>query len=497
MTDNKEEKKTKEADTDSQIKTNNDDDTKIKTAIVAFLQHPSIASLPTSMKISYLENKGLSSHDIQKAMSSYSSSTPTTTQPQYSTNINSTPPYHSPQEYNPNDAIYNNHSMMVPPEPPNAMIPITIGAFLALFGMASYRWLINGDDFILFPTALTPTTTTTTTTTDPTSQNYEEIIQEEDDDPITEVVEEQVEDELCLEIKGLHQTIQNYVRHQQEKERTNRTMDLLVRQKSNNTETKEKDLQMQFMEIKYLFHQLLLQQNQNDDNENDSIDEKAKNTILLQQIKESLQKIQDQIMPPNTTTTKAIDPSTVIAPSVNDSIPSPKPPVKESVVEKEAKSEDEVLVPPSMETVSRALKEFTEYNQDSLDLKKTAAQMLYLYIYNLATHPNTPRYQKIFTNNSTFVNKVQNVPGAVSILTSVGFQLKSKNYMEYPTSILQDAIPLLQDTATSLSFIKNGTTDTDEKQDKQQHPATSTTSTLVETEQQSNNIASEQQDTTK
>ena len=36
------------------------------------------------------------------------------------------------------------------PELPNAIIPITIGGLIAMFGMAAFRWL-NGGDFDLFP----------------------------------------------------------------------------------------------------------------------------------------------------------------------------------------------------------------------------------------------------------------------------------------------------------------------------------------------------------
>ena len=69
--------------------------------------------------------------------------------------------------------------------------------------------------------------------------------------------------------------------------------------------------------------------------------------------------------------------------------------------------------------------------QNELDVLRIGTQLLYLYVVNLATHSENPRYQKIYTNNDNF-QKISALKGAEDLLRSVGFeQQKDEDYFEW------------------------------------------------------------------
>lgn len=161
-----------------------------------FLNHPSVARVSAPEKDSYLRSKGLSSSDILAAKAMASSRNTGQTKfddawysedrnhalmkSQVQTNGNIKPDenangnestekgniYRQPgaqshyqnMQYNPYDSTRQSYQagddghviQMNAPELPNAIVPLTIGGFLAVYGMAALRWL-NGDDFVLFP----------------------------------------------------------------------------------------------------------------------------------------------------------------------------------------------------------------------------------------------------------------------------------------------------------------------------------------------------------
>jgi hypothetical protein len=76
-------------------------------------------------------------------------------------------------------------------------------------------------------------------------------------------------------------------------------------------------------------------------------------------------------------------------------------------------------------------------SSNDANLLKAGAQMLYLYCLNISKNPSVPRYRKIYTNNSTFRNKVGNLVGAREFLVAVGFvERPDNNLFEWPSSFL-------------------------------------------------------------
>jgi hypothetical protein len=139
---------------------------------IRFLNHPKVGKLPWATKESYLRSKGLSDQDVVevKAMieASVTESGEADTIWQYSSNRearpgaklhdsqladqnhhhqSNNPPHQS--HPNPHMGLYSNPTRP-PQELPNPMVPITLGGFLSIIGLAALRWL-NGGDFVLFP----------------------------------------------------------------------------------------------------------------------------------------------------------------------------------------------------------------------------------------------------------------------------------------------------------------------------------------------------------
>jgi len=69
-------------------------------------------------------------------------------------------------------------------------------------------------------------------------------------------------------------------------------------------------------------------------------------------------------------------------------------------------------------TLEEALRLLTEDNNP--DEIRQGVKVLYLYLHNLAQHPDTPRYRKIFTSNESF-KKVDRLTGGRDVLLAVGF----------------------------------------------------------------------------
>lgn len=102
--------------------------------------------------------------------------------------------------------------------------------------------------------------------------------------------------------------------------------------------------------------------------------------------------------------------------------------------------------------VARALRKLVLKN-DLVPLR-VGSQLLYLYTINLSSHPNIPRYRKIFTTNESF-QKVDNLNGGRDILHAVGFQDKDNSLVWQPANGEEELyLPLLNEVATALGILK-------------------------------------------
>ncbi|EJK45126.1 hypothetical protein THAOC_36275 [Thalassiosira oceanica] len=94
---------------------------------------------------------------------------------------------------------------------------------------------------------------------------------------------------------------------------------------------------------------------------------------------------------------------------------------------------------------------------NSPDVLKVGAQMLYLYCLNISKNPSIARYRKIFTNNSTFRNKVGSLDGARELLVAVGFDERTNCYEWTSTDNSQaDTKSRLDFALTALGMMKSG-----------------------------------------
>jgi len=111
------------------------------------------------------------------------------------------------------------------------------------------------------------------------------------------------------------------------------------------------------------------------------------------------------------------------------------------------------------QVLSSALKHLVKEN--TMEQVQSCAQMLFMYTTNLSSNPNVPRYRKVYTRNSTFKNKVDNVEGARNVLISVGF-VDQGSYLEWKgdeanaETMVDSSVNLLKEAAEALSLLKNG-----------------------------------------
>lgn len=84
---------------------------------------------------------------------------------------------------------------------------------------------------------------------------------------------------------------------------------------------------------------------------------------------------------------------------------------------------------------------------------QAAAQMLYLYVINLSSHPRIPRYRKIFTSNETYKNHIADIVGADSLLQAIGFVERTSAW-EWEPSDEEACLECLRQAAAALSILK-------------------------------------------
>jgi hypothetical protein len=85
---------------------------------------------------------------------------------------------------------------------------------------------------------------------------------------------------------------------------------------------------------------------------------------------------------------------------------------------------------------------------------RAGAQLLYLYVMNLSSHPHVPRYRKIFTNES--FQKVEWLRGGKELLVAVGFEeLQNENRFEWQGGSDDGDVVYLKEAAAALSILKS------------------------------------------
>lgn len=119
---------------------------------------------------------------------------------------------------------------------------------------------------------------------------------------------------------------------------------------------------------------------------------------------------------------------------------------------------DSATSSPSLLDAIRQLAEQNEPRQ-----LRDGAQLLYLYVVNLASNPRIPRYRKIYTTNESF-QKVDGLVGGKELLTAVGFADQG-NCLEWLPSHRSDVdsaqeesyVLRLKEAAEALGVLKSST----------------------------------------
>lgn len=122
-------------------------------------------------------------------------------------------------------------------------------------------------------------------------------------------------------------------------------------------------------------------------------------------------------------------------------------------------------IPEAAHLLVSAVRSLVEENERSNLL--IGAQLLYLYVINLSSHPRVPRYRKIFTSNESF-QKVDRLTGGRDFLLALGFVERGKylEWMPAPVAPSPDDLAalkekedtylaLLEEAASALSVIKS------------------------------------------
>ena len=83
------------------------------------------------------------------------------------------------------------------------------------------------------------------------------------------------------------------------------------------------------------------------------------------------------------------------------------------------------------EAIAKSIQKMKENND--VKLVKSSCQMLFLYISNLAKKPTSDQYQKIYTKNNTFKNKIEKVQFSKDVLIASGF-VDHGSYLEWQSA---------------------------------------------------------------
>lgn len=328
--------------------------------------------------------------------------------------------------------------------PQQLAVAVTVGSFVGLTAAAAVRWL-NGGDFCWFPPAATVTTTTSASSRllprREGGKNHSERTAAPDTDR-----------ELpSAHVSSDHQQILEAVQAETEKQTMmlQRLVEELELQQQQQKSQEQADITNQSMD--------LLRRQHDQPNQSVGSDRHRDVGSLLRQIKEELSAIREALV--SAETAKTLDDPLLLQSQLsaaiakldatldNDGTAHGDTDIKitsdtlglggsiEIPVKTEAftsgfpsTTTDPAILNPMHATMatlgsSTALRDaIGQLVRDNPSEQLVAgAQLLYLYVVNVSSHPRVPRYRKIYCNNESFQRHVAELRGARELLASVGF----------------------------------------------------------------------------
>jgi hypothetical protein len=428
---------------------------------IRFWRHPSMQNVPAEEKIQYLYSRGLNKEDIHQVWERLTEDTKDAAMSgsggaPHLFNIRNEPPQQQnalvppPQQHSVPPQYYPQQQQQpYPPENDTAGtysdIPalLVVGGALGLTAAAALRWL-NGGEFLLFPPPTLGEGTNHVQEETTSIVNKEEDMEHQVDHDETRLLPTETDESSkplesnddiqkvmeMLEVnfakqQGLLQQISNRTN----KQLTDESMNLLrnIGSTSNNNTTR--NLVHELEEIKQQLEALWTRKG------NDSVWETQLEECLTL-LKECMTKISSDD-PLEKSSSASVTPIPVLNGSSSAFIPQDAA-LRVAPSEGDSKS---VLL-------RQAIRRLAEQNEPAS--LRAGAQLLYLYVINLSSHPHVPRYQKIFTTNESF-QKVQELQGGIDLLLAVGFQ-QTANCLEWHGG---SDVTYLKEAAAALSILKS------------------------------------------
>ena len=370
-------------------------------------------------------------------------------------------PLHYPEPYPP-------HLYYPPPPSPTGQrmaLAVTAGSLLGLTAAAAVRWL-NGGDFAFFP----PATAAASTRSTSHQQVVERSCTSADETAATVALEqrghgrfqEQHQQQLLLDAvqaQSEKQTLMTHrledlVKHQQRKDLdveniTKQSIDLLRNQHVQQHTDEPRRV------VVSLLHEIKGELTAIRESLRDEMSADSDPLLLHSRILTVIAKLDATLNDDdgitlgsteatNTTEKLRID-DTQIGP-IRTNTPSHdfSSPHKDAIDVVASKATATMTLVSSVALKKAVLKLVVENANDKL---VAGAQLLYLYVLNVFTHPRVPRYRKIYCNNESFQSHVAELLGARELLAAVGFveqaQLNKGNrtcweWLPTPPSIRND-----------------------------------------------------------
>lgn len=409
---------------------------------IKFWHSPALAGVNPDDKLVYLKSKGLGEADIHQMWDQIMMEGPAigspSVQPQHGLVPQQTQPLSPPNPY-----TYTHTSSRLPqqqvypaqyPEERNSTVSpqipalLTVGGFLGLAAAASVRWL-NGGDFSLLP----PPTKGKDIIVEEQSHRME--LQEED-----HIDDDEDEDEVSEKLKDLSDLLKASFSKQESllqrlvgkssKDLTDKSMALLMDDKTGDAEH-HKQMNSRLVDLYDRMDDIKQQLDGSLALEMDALLDKLDGCI----------KLNDKQLPGKEAVLSSAPAMVKPKPSNSSSTP--------------AKGKSMTAM---TDTLSAAIGQLALEN-DTVALK-AGAQLLYLYVLNLSSHPHVPRYRKIFTSNDSF-QKVETLIGGKELLLAVDFVQESNTLVWTPGEHEEQSVQKLKDAAAALSILKLGNMDQD------------------------------------
>ena len=400
---------------------------------VQFWCSPSLAGVSADDKLVYLKKKGFDEAEIHQMwdhiMQAPSLPSSSTLLPQ-------------PQAYYPQQQqqqATTQHSFFDDQNSMSHHIPalLTVGGLLGLTAAASVRWL-NGGDFSLFPPPTKEKEIIVDEHQTRTLLQDKEYTDDEDNDQTEE------ESRTCFDLiqtrLSQQETLLQRLVDRSDKELTDKSMALLHDRKSGDT-NQHTQMNIQLVALYNRMDGFKLKLHRNLALEMEELLDDLDNCIQLTgkdhpSEKKSNVPLQSAICKTNSSDSLTMTDSTSTL----------------------AKEKAEVLISHSTDPLSHAIRKLATEN-DTLALK-AGAQLLYLYVLNLSSHPHVPRYRKIHTSNESF-QKVETLMGGKELLSAVDFKQEQGMLVWNPGEHNDQSIKKLMEAAAALNILKSATINQD------------------------------------